>query len=48
MIRVVKWYLLQYTACDTLHDRILVIHISDMLLIQELSIGEDWRDKIHG
>ena len=35
-IRFVLWY----TACDTLHDTIFAIHISDILFIQELSIGE--------
>ena len=31
MIRLV----LRYTACDTFHDTIFVIHISDVLLIQD-------------
>ena len=42
-IRFVLWY----TACDTLHDTIFAIHISDILFIQELSIGEDLGDRIY-
>ena len=41
-------FVLRYTACDTLHDMIFAIHISDILFIQELSIGEDLGDKIYG
>ena len=40
--------LLRYTACDTLRDTIYAIHISDILFIQELSIGEDLGDMIFG
>ena len=35
-IRFILWH----TACNALHDTILVIHISDILFIQEISIGE--------
>ena len=36
-------FVLRYTACDILNDTIFTIHISDILYIQELSIGEDFR-----
>ena len=39
---------LRYTACDTLRDTIFAIHISDILFIHELSIGEDLGDRIYG
>ena len=39
---------LQYTACDTLHDTMFSIHIADILLIQELTIGEDLGDRTYG
>ena len=45
---VTIWFVLRYTACDTLNDTIFPIHISDFLFIQELSIGEDLEDRIHG
>ena len=41
-------FILRYTACATLHDTIFAIHISDILFIQELSIGEDLGDRIYG
>ena len=44
---VMIWFALRYTACNTLHDTIFAIHISDILFIQKL-FGEDWRDRIHG
>ena len=44
MIQFVLWY----TSCDTLHDTIFAIHISDILFIQEFSIGEDLGDTIYG
>ena len=43
-LRLVLWY----TACDTLHNTIFVIHISDILLIHELSISEDLGNRIYG
>ena len=42
------WFVLRYTACDTLHDMIFAIHISDILILQELSIGEDSGEMIYG
>ena len=39
---------LLYTARHTLHDTIFAIHISDILFIQELLIGEDLGDRIYG
>ena len=36
-------FVLRYTACDILNGTIFTIHISDILFIQELSIGEDFR-----
>ena len=41
-------FVLRYTACDTLHDTMFAIHISDILYIQKLSIGEDLGDRIYG
>ena len=38
---------LQYTVCDALHNTIFAIHISDILFILELSIGEDLEDRIY-
>ena len=40
-------YVLQYTACDTLHDMITSIQISDILRIQELSIDKILEDRIY-
>ena len=40
-------FVLRYTACDTLHDTIFAIHVSDISFIQELSIGVDLRDSIY-
>ena len=34
-------FVLRYTACNTFHDTIFAIHISDILFIQELSIDKD-------
>ena len=41
-------FILRYTACDTLHDTIFAIYMSDILFIQELSIGENLGDRIYG
>ena len=43
---VTTCFVLLYTACDPLHETTFVIHISDILLMQEISIGKDWRDRI--
>ena len=45
---VMMLFILRYTAYDTLQDIIFVIHISDILFIQELSICEDLGDRIYG
>ena len=45
---VMIWFVLQYTACDTFHDTIFAIYISDILFIQELSIDKDLWDRIYG
>ena len=47
MHSVMMQFILSYTACHTLHDTILDIHIFNTLFTQELSIGEDWRVRIH-
>ena len=41
-------FVLRYTACNILSDTIFAIHISDILFILELSIGEDLGDRIYG
>ena len=44
---VMIWFILRYTAFHNLHNAIFVIYISDISFMQELSIVEDWRKRIH-
>ena len=38
---IMMQFISRYTACDTLNNMMFAIHISELLFIQELSVGED-------